>query len=171
MIKKIAQGLAHMHSHNVLHRDVKPSNILVRQNGEPVLIDFGIAKDLENDIVQTQTENISGTIRYMSLEQMRGKKDQVDARTDIYSLGIVLYELLTQRPAYQGTLGNIISQMLYHNLTSPHQYNSHIPKQISDITQSHTSDKDKRYASMNKFIEDLESFLRYLLTSTKRHFI
>ncbi|MBP7021069.1 MAG: protein kinase [Planctomycetes bacterium] len=172
LIKKIAQGLAHMHSHNVLHRDVKPSNILVRQNGEPVLIDFGIAKDLENDIVQTQTENISGTIRYMSLEQMRGKKDQVDARTDIYSLGIVLYELLTQRPAYQGTLGNIISQMLYHNLTSPHQYNSHIPKQISDITMKAIQvDKDKRYASMNEFIEDLESFLKNtppLQKSTKK---
>lgn len=98
---KIANALYDIHEHNIVHRDIKPSNILVRKNGEPVIMDFGIAKSVSKDRTPTQDNQIVGTLHFMSPEQIRGKK--LDGRSDIYSLGVMLYCIITEHFPFEDT--------------------------------------------------------------------
>jgi serine/threonine-protein kinase PpkA len=122
VIKRIARALDYAHRRGFIHRDIKPSNILFREHGEPVLADFGIAKAVRGDVKLTQTGFIPGTPSYMSPEQIRGV--DLDGRSDVYSLGIVFYEMLTGRPPYRAETS--MSTALMH-LTQP------IPKLPPDL--------------------------------------
>lgn len=111
IIQLIAEALAYAHQFGIIHRDIKPKNILFRQDGTPILSDFGIAKMMDADATQlTETGIIMGSPRYMSPEQVSGK--MLDTRSDLYSLGIVLYEMLTQQTPYYS--GDAISLALMH---------------------------------------------------------
>ena len=93
VVEKIGSCLAFVHQQGIIHRDLKPENILFHKDGEPILTDFGIAKDLDSDIANTMAGALIGTLHYFSPEQATGKA--VDKRTDIYGLGIIFFELLT----------------------------------------------------------------------------
>jgi serine/threonine protein kinase len=96
--------VSHAHSRGILHRDLKPGNILVAEDGQPKIIDFGVARQLDRDtILTTAHEDINrliGTIQYMAPEQFRGDSRELDVRVDVYALGVILYELLTGRPPF-----------------------------------------------------------------------
>ena len=111
IIKQIAKALAYAHQFGIIHRDIKPRNILFRQDGTPILSDFGIAKMMDAEATQlTASGIVMGSPRYMSPEQISGKT--LDARSDLYSLGVVIYEMLTQRTPYHS--GDVISLALMH---------------------------------------------------------
>ena len=96
---QVADALFHAHEMGIVHRDIKPSNLLLDQRGRVVISDFGLAR-MQSNMNLTMTGDIMGTLRYMSPEQANGQHDLIDHRTDIYSLGATLYELLTLQPVY-----------------------------------------------------------------------
>ena len=102
LIAKLARTLDYAHQHGVLHRDIKPGNILVDQKGEPHLTDFGLARLVETESTVTRTLEVLGTPSYMAPEQAAGKKTQLTSATDVYGLGAVLYQLLTGHPPFAG---------------------------------------------------------------------
>lgn len=162
LIRKIANALEYSHQQQIIHRDIKPSNILIhRQTKEAILMDFGLAKDI-NDIGDnlTGTGEIIGTPNYFSPEQARGEK-KLDKRSDIYSLGILLYKILTGKTPYTGkTLLRVVEQTIHEVPVLPRKINGDIPKEVEAIIlKSLLKNKKKRYQSMNKFAQDIEMYL------------
>ncbi|MBI1311710.1 protein kinase [bacterium] len=153
----IADALAYAHQHGVLHRDVKPANILLDDSGVVWITDFGLARHEEHEGV-TETGDIVGTLRYMAPEQFSG---QSDARSDIYSLGMTLYELLALRPAYDEVRhAPLIQKKTTAKLASPRTYNRQIPRDLETITMKACAEDPKdRYATAAEFAADLERFL------------
>jgi serine/threonine protein kinase len=161
LLLPIARGLAYAHQRGIIHRDVKPANILITESGEPLLSDFGIAKLLENEDGQTLTGSGVGigTPEYMSPEQGAGKA--VDARADIYSLGIVLYEMLTGRKPYTAdTPMAVVLKQMTDPLPRPSDVNREIPSPVEKILIKALAKKPQdRYESMNDFIQVMEACL------------
>ena len=154
----IADALAYAHQHGVLHRDVKPANIILDDSGVVWITDFGLARHEEHEGV-TETGDIVGTLRYMAPEQFSG---QTDSRSDIYSLGMTLYELLALRPAYDEVRhGPLIKKKTTAKLPSPRTYNRQIPRDLETITmKACAQDPADRYATAAEFAEDLERYLQ-----------
>jgi serine/threonine protein kinase len=111
LLQKIARGLQKAHEQGIIHRDLKPDNIMVDGEGEPVVMDFGLARRLEDDVRLTSAGSLLGTPAYMSPEQVDGDPDKVGPASDIYSLGVVLYEMLTGRLPFRGSLTAILRQI------------------------------------------------------------
>ena len=162
LIYETALGLEYIHSKNMIHRDIKPANIIVRPNGSPVIIDLGLVKfNRSQSWNLTKSREIIGTIEYMPIEQAQGKRGQIDARTDVYSLGLVLYELLTEQIAYNSK--NIMEA--YYKIMSyypplPREINPKIPEVLEEITiHAMEKQKEKRYASMKEFSDALKEYL------------
>ncbi|HRU51796.1 MAG TPA: SUMF1/EgtB/PvdO family nonheme iron enzyme [Planctomycetota bacterium] len=162
LIKKVAMGLDYVHKKQLLHRDIKPDNIIVRPNGEPVLIDFGIVKlkqDTSWDL--TKEGELLGTLQYMPLEQTNMTKKRVDASSDIYSLGLVFYEILTKQEAYSGTIQEILYQMVNHYPPIPSSINSNIPRDLEQIVlKCIEKEQSKRYKKTSHLVRDLDNFLQ-----------
>ncbi len=128
-----AEGLEHAHGLGIVHRDVKPGNLLVDERGELYVADFGLAK-LAADPGMTGTGDVLGTLRYMSPEQADAKHDLVDHRSDVYSLGVTLYELLTLTPAFDGTdRQDILSKVTGSDPVSPRKLERHIPRDLETV--------------------------------------
>lgn len=131
---QIARGLAYAHSRGVIHRDLKPSNILLDDAGNAYLTDFGLAKLIDNSLHLTKTGHIVGTPVYMSPEQLRG--DSVDHRSDIYSLGVILYHMLVGKPPFDASDGNMVTVIYAHLEKSPpypRDLNPDIPPAVEAI--------------------------------------
>ena len=155
-ITQILRGLSHAHSRGIVHRDIKPHNIMVLRDGSVKVADFGIAC-LENS-AQTLTQEALGSVHYISPEQARGER--TDARSDIYSAGVVMYEMLTGRLPFEGDSAvSVAIQHLSSVPLAPRELNPEIPAQLELICmKAMTPDLERRYVSADAMIADLEDF-------------
>ncbi len=155
-ITQIMKALSHAHSRGIIHRDIKPQNIMVLRDGSVKVADFGIAC-LANS-ANTLTQEALGSVHYMSPEQAKG--DRTDARSDIYSAGVVLYEMLTGRLPFEGDSAvSVAIQHLSSVPLSPREINPDVPEALELICmKAMASDIDKRYASADEMLADLEEF-------------
>ena len=155
-ITQIMRGLSHAHSRGIVHRDIKPQNVMVLRDGSVKVADFGIAC-LENS-AQTLTQEALGSVHYISPEQARGER--TDARSDIYSAGVVMYEMLTGRLPFEGDSAvSVAIQHLSSVPLAPRELNPEIPAQLELICmKAMTPDLERRYVSADAMIADLEDF-------------
>jgi serine/threonine protein kinase len=160
LIAPIARALAYAHQQGILHRDVKPSNILITQSGEPMLSDFGLAKILEaqETVDLTGSMGVVGTPEYMAPEQITG--NEVDRRADIYALGVVFYELVTGRTPYRAdTPAAVMIKAATEALPRPTLFIPGLPGNVEQvILKAVEKDPGNRYQSMDEFAQVLERF-------------
>lgn len=153
---QIAKALEHAHSRSIVHRDIKPHNVMILKDGSVKVADFGIARVASAQ--NTLTKEALGSVHYISPEQARGAR--VDNRSDIYSLGVVMYEMLTGRPPYDGeTPVSVAIQHINGTPLSPSLLNSDIPTGLEQITMhAMCSDLNIRYSSVSDMLKDMEEF-------------
>src|SRR5246127_1061499 len=163
LIAKVARTVHYAHEHGILHRDIKPGNILLDQKGEPHLTDFGLARLLETESTVTRTLEVLGTPSYMAPEQAAGKNSQLTAATDVYGLGTVLYQLLTGQPPFAGgTTYETIRLLRDTEPRQPRLLNPKIDRDLSTIClKCLEKDPQRRYASALGLAEDLEHWLKH----------
>jgi len=155
-VEKAARALHEAHEAGLVHRDIKPGNIMIDAAGEPVLLDFGLAHDArDEDAALTVTGELLGTPVYMSPEQLRGER--LDRRTDVYSLGATLYECLTlQRPFNAPTLEGLVLQVHYQAPPDPARLNPHISRDVCVVLQTALEkDRNRRYQTALELAEEL----------------
>ena len=154
LVEHVAEGLKAVHASGLLHRDLKPSNILIGDDGMPRLIDFGLAAPLASD----ELHGVSGTLSYMAPEQARGQGERVDARTDVFGLGAVLYELITGRPPYRDPDPQKLVELARRGeVTPPRQVKRSIPRPLERVClKALAADPAKRFGSA----EELRRALR-----------
>jgi serine/threonine protein kinase len=160
IIAGVAEALAHAHSSGVIHRDVKPSNILITLEGRPKITDFGLAR-VDNFLSLSQSGDLSGTPYYMSPEQVQLRRGTIDHRTDIFSLGVTLYKALTLKRPFEGTSSHeVTKKIMSHVPVEPRNVNHRVSRDLSIICmKAIEKDPNRRYQTMTEFSEDLRSYL------------
>jgi serine/threonine protein kinase/Tfp pilus assembly protein PilF len=163
LIVKLARTVHYAHEHGILHRDIKPGNILLDQNGEPHLTDFGLARLVEAESTVTASLDVLGTPSYMAPEQASGGNTKVSKATDVYGLGAVLYQLLTGQPPFAGgTTYETIKLLLETEPRQPRSLNPKIDRELSTIClKCLEKDSQRRYSSALALAEDLEHWLKH----------
>ncbi|MGE5213222.1 MAG: protein kinase domain-containing protein, partial [Nitrospirota bacterium] len=170
MIAKLARTVHHAHQRGILHRDIKPGNILLDAKGDPHLTDFGLARLLETESSVTRTTETLGTPSYMAPEQAGGEQAQLSNAIDVYGLGAVLYQLLTGHPPFLGkTTYETIRQVLDTDPRQPRLLNPKVDRDLSTIClKCLEKDPRQRYTSALALAEDLEHWLRHEPTQARR---
>ena len=162
LVMEVARAVARLHRRGVVHRDLKPSNILLDAQDQPCVTDFGLAKMLATDGKATRTGAIIGTPSYMAPEQAAGKSEEVGTLSDVYSLGAILYELITGSPPFDATnpLDTLV-QVLESEPTAPTKLQSNLPKPLESIClKCLEKSPAARYASADTLADDLQRFLQ-----------
>jgi serine/threonine-protein kinase len=154
--RQAVRGLAVAHAQGIVHRDIKPDNLMLTMKGEVKIVDLGIAKRLDEDQNQTQTGQAIGTPHYISPEQIKGQKD-IDGRADIYSLGATLYHLVTGRAPYKGTSGALVMSMhLTAPMPDPREHEPTLSEGICRVLRKMMAkERDERYKDMIALDQDL----------------
>src|SRR6266699_3906722 len=163
LIAKLALTVHHAHERGILHRDIKPGNILLDAKGDPHLTDFGLARLVETESTITRTTEALGTPSYMAPEQAKGNNTQLTSATDVYGLGAVLYHLLTSHPPFAGgTTYQTIRLLLETEPRQPRLWNPKLDRDLSTIClKCLEKDPKRRYSSALALAEDLERWLRH----------
>src|SRR4026209_2889628 len=170
LIAKVARTVHYAHQHGILHRDIKPGNILLDAKGEPHLTDFGLARLVETESSMTRTLDVLGTPSYMAPEQATGNNAAVSSVTDVYGLGAVLYQLLTGQPPFAGgATYETIKLLLDTEPKQPRLLNPKIDRDLSTIClKCLEKDPQRRYSSALALAEDLERWLNYEPIAARR---
>jgi WD40 repeat protein/serine/threonine protein kinase len=155
-----AEALEHAHALGIIHRDIKPANLLVDFRGNLWITDFGLAR-MQADAGLTMTGDVIGTLRYMSPEQAMARRTMIDHRTDIYSLGVTLYELLALRPAFNGQdRAELLRQVTLEEPRPPRRFNPAAPVDLETIIlKAMAKEPVERYATARELADDLRRFL------------
>src|SRR5438445_3084175 len=163
LISKVARTVHYAHEHGILHRDIKPGNILLDEKGEPLLTDFGLARLVEAESTVTRTKEVMGTPSYMAPEQAAGEQRKLSNATDVYGLGAILYQLLTDHPPFAGgTTYETIKLLLDTEPRQPRLLNPKIDRDLSTIClKCLEKDPQRRYPSALALAEDLERWLKH----------
>src|SRR5437773_6508681 len=170
LIAKVARTVHYAHEHGILHRDIKPGNILLDVKGEPHLTDFGLARLVESESTITRTLEVLGTPSYMAPEQAAGNHAKLTSATDVYGLGAVLYQLLTgHSPFAGGTTYETIKLLLETEPRQPRLWNRKIARDLSTVClKCLEKDPKRRYSSALALAEDLEHWLKHEPIRAKR---
>src|SRR5215468_2774399 len=170
LIAKVARTVHYAHEHGILHRDIKPGNVLLDAKGEPLLTDFGLARLVETESTVTRTMDVLGTPSYMAPEQAVGNNAAVSSATDVYGLGAVLYQLLTGKPPFAGgTTYETIKLVLDTEPRQPRLLNPKIDRDLSTIClKCLEKDPKRRYPSAFALAEDLEHWLKHEPIAARR---
>src|SRR5438128_6497204 len=163
LIAKVARTVHYAHEHGILHRDIKPGNILLDAKGEPLLTDFGLVRLVEAESTITRTREALGTPSYMAPEQAAGEQGKLSNATDVYGLGAVLYQLLTDHPPFAGgTTYETIKLLLDTEPRQPRVLNLKIDRDLSKIClKCLEKDQQRRYPSALALAEDLQRWLQH----------
>jgi tetratricopeptide (TPR) repeat protein/tRNA A-37 threonylcarbamoyl transferase component Bud32 len=161
VLEKVARGVGKAHEGGVVHRDLKPGNVLITPAGEPKVGDFGLAHLMESETRLTKTGTVLGTPLYMAPEQVKGKREEITPRTDVYSLGVILYEMLTGRPPHLAeTAMELYGKLLNEEPLRPGVLEKDVPKELEAIClKAIDKDRERRYADATELAEDLKRFL------------
>src|SRR5262249_28342938 len=157
----LARAMQEAHSRGVIHRDLKPSNVMIIERGEPVIMDFGIARrDEAAEARLTKTGALLGTPAFMAPEQIEGNPDVVGRPCDIYSLGVILYELLTGRLPFRGSVISMLGQILHEPPEPPSAHKPDLNATLEAVCLNALAKRPQdRYATMADFAAALEAYL------------
>ena len=159
---KMARALAVAHEAGFIHRDLKPANVMVNQANDPVILDFGLARriDRNEDLKVTQTGMAIGSPAYMSPEQVDGDQDKIGIPSDVYSLGVILYELLAGRVPFEGSMGSVLGQIMSKEPAKPSDFRKDLSVRLENIClKMMAKDPAKRHPSMHAVAADLKEYL------------
>ena len=168
LMADLCGGVAHAHAKGVIHRDLKPDNVIVSsESGRPLVLDFGVAKlneeqeDITGEVLELTGEGtLVGTVQYMAPEQAAGKHSKVDVRSDVYALGVIFYELLCGRPPHQGSVRELLYLVNFEDPLPPSAHRRRVPWELDAIAlKALERDRDDRYQSALEMSKDLERYL------------
>lgn len=166
--RRIALALDYAHQCGIVHRDVKPANIMMDGDGQPLLADFGLALQTDGRTL-TQEGDVLGTPAYMSPEQAAGRGHNVDARTDVYSLGVVLYEMLCGRPPFLGSGASVLHRIIHEEPSFPRHHCPTVPVDLETIClKAMSKEPRRRYASAGALADDLGRYLEHRPIQARR---
>ena len=161
LCEKLARAVEHAHQRGVIHRDLKPANIMMEWDDNPQIMDFGLAKRDVAEITMTADGVVLGTPAYMSPEQAKGESFRVDGRSDVYSLGVILFELLTGELPFRGGQRMLIQQVIHDEPPSPRKFAARVPRDLETIClKCLAKERVGRYSSSMALAEDLARFAR-----------
>jgi WD40 repeat protein/tRNA A-37 threonylcarbamoyl transferase component Bud32 len=160
LIAAVADALQYAHAQGVVHRDVKPSNIMLDEAGTPRLMDFGLAKRDAGEVTMTVEGQVLGTPAYMSPEQAKGEAHRVDGRGDVYSLGVILYRLLAEELPFRGNTRMMLHHVLHDEPRPPRSLNDHVPRDLETIClKAMAKEPGRRYQTAGELAGDLRRFV------------
>lgn len=165
VVRKVALALHEAHERGLVHRDLKPGNVMIDRRGEPVVMDFGLARPVECDADTrvTQDGRASGTVAYMPPEQFGGDESLLGPATDIYALGVSMFELLTGRLPFTGTgsITSVVSEVMTKPVPSPRDFRPDVPRELADVcVRAMAKRPEDRFASMKAMADELTRFLK-----------